>query len=195
MAIVTHTFCSRQRSAGNTTARGLPPEKWSSLRYGFRPAGGRRRAVRTPFPAYPAWGGTTLNRDAATLVEYRREGQRGTAHQAFVPGAVWCPDTARADLEAVTGPVAKLTIVGTVRRERPGMLEARGEPAPLEVPLVVHTLHHVIDVADAFVVGREPVERWNVHGGHELVLPAALARHVQMALRLNAPASFAREAA
>ena len=28
----------------------------------------------TPFPPYPAWGSTSLNRDAATLVEYRRPG-------------------------------------------------------------------------------------------------------------------------
>ena len=65
-----------------------------------------------------------------TLIEYRLAGQRGShPHRAYIPGEVWCEVAAGADLEEITGPVAKLRIVGTHRRERPGMLEARGEPA------------------------------------------------------------------
>ena len=71
-----------------------------------------------------------------TLVEYRLEGQRGSPHRAYVPGDVFCPHTARADLEAVTGPVAKLAIIGAVYRDRPSMLVSYEEPLPLDVPLV-----------------------------------------------------------
>ena len=126
------------------------------------------RAVRTPFPPYPAWGSIGLNREAATLVSYRRPGhQRGSPHRAYVPGSVWCTDTARADLEAVTGPVATVTILGTIRRDQPGVIVSSEDPAPLAVPIAANEPLHVIgiDAAWAFSGGRE---RWTLAVGNRL---------------------------
>ena len=84
--------------------------------------------LRTPFSAYPGWHLIARHHAAVTLVEYRYPGQRGSAHKAFVPGHVWCDEAARANLEAVTGPVASVTIVRTVHREP---IVDTGEPEPL----------------------------------------------------------------
>ena len=84
-----------------------------------------------------------------TLVEYRYPGQRGSAHQALVPGDVWCEETARANLEAVTGPVATVTIIGIIRRERPDMVESRNQPSLLAIvfaDLVPVVLPPIIDM-------------------------------------------------
>ena len=75
-----------------------------------------------PFQHYPAWRCTPPARSAVTLLEYRLVGQRGSPHRAYVPGEVFCVDRATADLEAVTGPTAKVTIIGTVRRDQCGMM-------------------------------------------------------------------------
>lgn len=89
-------------------------------------------ALRRPFlPNYPGWTVTA----AATLVEYRREGQRGSPHQAYLPVAIVAAAAAQAALEAVTGPVPKLQVVGTVRRERPGVIVDPSEPPPLTIVL------------------------------------------------------------
>jgi hypothetical protein len=71
-------------------------------------------------------------------------------------------EVARADLEAVTGLVAKLAVVGTVRRERPGMLDvAATEPEPLVVPLVKLT------AAPAPALDFEAAFRTSARPGHD----------------------------
>jgi hypothetical protein len=122
-------------------------------------------------PCYPFFGCTGLTREAATLVEYRHAGQRGSAHRAFVPGDVWCEVTARADLEAVAGPVAGLAILGVVRRERPGMLEARGQPAPLDVPLVAHVAARLPIASEAWDYTRPATARGPLGSGKVALLP------------------------
>ena len=79
------------------------------------------------------------------------------------PGA----DTARADLEAVTGPVATVTILGTVRRDQPGVIVSTEDPAPLTVQITEHDPLQVIgiDEAWAFSGGRE---RWTLAVGNRL---------------------------
>jgi hypothetical protein len=75
-------------------------------------------------------------------------------------------EVARADLEAVTGLVAKLAVVGTVRRERPGMVEvAAPEPEPLVVPLVKLTAAPVpdLDFEAAFRTSARPRARPREH--------------------------------
>jgi hypothetical protein len=134
-----------------------------------------------------------------TLVEYRRSGQRGShPHRAYIPGDVWCEHTVRADLEAITGPVATLSIVGKVRRDRPDQLQPAviqdaGEPEPLSMPFGVPPRVHVLDVAEAWAIGPERLERWNLHSGNEIMMPVELGRDVQLASNVGgAPTSFAR---
>ena len=94
------------------------------------------RAVRTPFPTYPGWRHIARHHAAVTLIEYRYPGQRGSPHPALVPGNVWCEEAARANLEAVTGPVATVTIIGTMRREQPNMVESPAQPSLLAIAFV-----------------------------------------------------------
>ena len=128
-----------------------------------------------------------------TLVEYRHPGQRGSAHQAFVPGDVWCDEAARANLEAVTGPVASVTIVRTVHREP---IVDTGEPEPLHVPIQVSAPFHVIDVDEAWAFAGHDTQRWTLHNGKRVVLPVAMAGRFALALRCpdQAPV-FTRDAA
>jgi hypothetical protein len=146
------------------------------------------------FPAYPAGGNAP-----ATLVEYRRAGQRGPhPHRAYIPGDVRCEVTARVYLEAITGTVATLRIVGTLRRDRPeqrlpAVTEDAGELPPLAVPFSVPPRVHVLDVCEAWAIGPERLERWNLHSGHEILMPVELGRDVQLAANVGgAPTSFAR---
>ncbi len=139
-------------------------------------------AVRTPFPVYPAWGCTRLDHEATTLVEYRRTGQRGSPHQAYVPGAVWCIEKARADLEAVTGPVASVALLGIMHRDRPGMVEAREEPALLSIPIVALVAAALPSITAVFTIcGRSVVrsapEGHQAERGHRpiLIRPAGAA--------------------
>ena len=86
----------------------------------------------TPKP-YPGWSVTP--EAAVTLIEYRYPGQKGShPHFAYIPGEVWCEDTARATLEKLTGPTAKLAIVGKVRRDRPDVLLPCNPPVPEFLP-------------------------------------------------------------
>ena len=92
--------------------------------------------VFIPLSALPGLGLHRLNAGCRDFVETVWEKQRGSGRTRPVTGDVFCPHTARADLEAVTGPVAKLAIIGIVYRDRPGMLVSCEEPSPLDVPLV-----------------------------------------------------------
>ena len=169
-------------------------KQWARSKGVSNPSNNLLEHFDTPFPPYPAWGSTSLNRDAATLVEYRRPGQRGSAHRAYVPGELWCEFTARADLEAITGPVASLKIVGTIKRDRPDELRpvsvpeaqaepphrrgrGRGDPAPLTIPLVVLPPRaHVLHIDEAWAIGPDRLERWNLHSGHQILMPVELGR-------------------
>ena len=75
-----------------------------------------------PFPAF--------HPSAATPVEYRLAGQRGSPHRAYVPGVPSCAQAARLVLEAVTGPVAKLVLVDDAHREQPRVVVPEKKPSP-----------------------------------------------------------------
>ena len=188
----------------------MAAKEWGRSKGVSNPSNNILEHFDTPFPPYPAWGSTSLNRDAATLVEYRRPGQRGSAHRAYIPGELWCEFTARAHLEEITGPVASLRLVGIIHRDRPDELrpvsvpEAQaepppavivdaGEPAPLVIPFKVPPPRaYVLDVDEAWAIGPDRLERWNLPSGHEILVPAELGRELLLALNVGgAPTSFA----
>ena len=146
----------------------------------------------TPFPSYPAWGSTSLNRDsrdAGRVPSYPR--RRGPRRTACIPGELWCEFTARAHLEEITGSVASLRLVGIVHRDRPDELrpvsvpEAQAEPPP--------RVSHVLPHRRGLAIGRTGLERWNLHSGHEILMPVELGRECSSRANVGgAPTSFAR---
>ena len=149
---------------------------------GTESSGEYYRAVRTPFPPYPGWQHIARHHAAVTLIEYRYSGQRGSPHLALVPGDVWCEEAARANLEAVTGPVTTVTIIGIIRRERPGMVESRNQPSLIAivfadlVPVVLPPIIDMFEINGRAIIGSAP-------GG-----PRAARRHRPILPRL-APAA------
>lgn len=141
----------------------------------------------TPFPPYPGWDHIARHHAAATLVEYRRAGQRGSPHRAYVPGAVWCPDAARANLEDVVGPVASVVLVGAIQRERPALVEAVGEPAPMAMPFVGLHPTVMIPVDEAFAFAGRPAVRRTLAGGHIATVPMREAAGWSHLLALRRP--------
>ena len=104
------------------------------------------RATSYTLSAYPGWGQRPppRGRDAGRVP---LSGPARLGAQALCRASVWCADTARAYLEAVTGPVASVTIVRTVHREP---IVDTGEPEPLSMPIQVSGPFHVIDVDEAW---------------------------------------------
>ena len=150
------------------------------------------RAPCYPFPSYPGWQHIARHHAEATLVEYRRLGQRGSSHRAYLPGNFWCADAARAVLEDVTGPVATAVLVGMVQREQPMLLRDRAEPVPIAVPIAAHSPHHVVDIDEAWAFAGHDTVRWTLATGARVVLPVDLAARYQLALRPpDRPAVFA----
>ena len=106
---------------------------------------------------------------------------------------MWCAEAARANLEAVTGPVATVTIVRTVHR---APIVDAGEPEPLDVPIQVSAPFHVLDVDEAWAFAGHDCQRWTLHNGKRVVLPVALAGRFALALRCTGhPTAFAGGAA
>jgi hypothetical protein len=69
---------------------------------------------------------------AATLLEYRLPGQRGSAHRAWVPADLFCTEAARLMLaDATFGDVTVTAILQTDRREPLRAATLPDEPWPL----------------------------------------------------------------
>ena len=131
---------------------------------------------------------------SATEVTYRLPGQsRGSPHKAIIPGKVADPDAARRALVPLLGPVEAVQIVEVFYRPTV-VVEDAGDPAPLTIPLVVLPPRaHVLHVDEAWAIGPDRLERWNLHSGHQILMPVELGRDVQLAANVGgAPTSFAR---
>jgi hypothetical protein len=131
---------------------------------------------------------------SATEVTYRLPGQsRGSPHKAIIPGKVADPDAARRALAPLLGPVEAVQIGETFYRPTV-VVEDAGDPAPLTIPLVVLPPRvHVLHIDEAWAIGPDRLERWNLHSGHQILMPVELGRDVQLASNVGgAPTSFAR---
>jgi hypothetical protein len=132
-------------------------------------------------------------------VRYRPPGQvRGSPQSAIIPGEVADPQAAAIALEVALGPVEAVQIVETFYRPSASavvapatVVEDAGEPAPLVVPFPVPPHVHVLDVAEAWAVGPDRLEHWNLHSGHDCLMPPELGRDVQLAVNIGHPTSFA----
>jgi hypothetical protein len=165
------------------------PSLWAKAeraRNSFRGKGGEN-PIR-----YSYWENTTLF--AATEVTYRLPGQaRGSPHKAIIPGKVTDPDAARRALVPLLGPVEAVQIGETFYRPTV-VVEDAGDPAPLTIPLVLLPPRvHVLHIDEAWAIGPDRLERWNLHSGHQILMPVELGRDVQLASNVGgAPTSFAR---
>jgi hypothetical protein len=74
------------------------------------------------------------------------------------------------------------------------VVEDAGDPVLLAIPLkVLPPRAHVLHIDEAWAIGPERIERWNLHSGNEILMPVELGRDVQLAANLGgAPTSFAR---
>jgi hypothetical protein len=124
--------------------------------------------LRHPFPAdpppYPGWPRLPLSSVSVMLVEYRHTGQRGSAHQAYLPGHLTEPEAARASLEPLVGPIGKLELVAVVtlvvdeQSDQPGEQPAADEqPRPPDAPTEDAAMPEPLTVP--FPSGR-PTDRW-----------------------------------
>ena len=132
-------------------------------------------------------------------MRYRPPGQvRGSPQSAIIPGEVADPQAAATALEVALGPVEAVQIVETFYRPSASavvapatVVEDASEPAPLVVPFPVPPHVHVLDVAEAWAVGPDRLEHWNLHSGHDCLMPPELGRDVQLAVNIGHPTSFA----